>query len=38
MPPETKSQGLPNEKAEQSDLICDSFMQGLEVGERVGDT
>ena len=35
VPPETESWGLPNEMAEQSDLICDSFMQWLEVGERV---
>ena len=35
MPPETEGWGFPDEMAEQSDLICDSFVQWLEVGARV---
>ena len=35
VPPETESWGFPNEMAERSDLICDSFMQWLEVGARL---
>ena len=34
MPPETESRSLPNEMAEESDLICDSFMGGGKEGRR----
>jgi hypothetical protein len=33
-----RAQSLPNEIAEQFDLICDSLMQQLEVEERMQET
>lgn len=38
MSPENESWSLSNEMAEQFDLIRDSFMQWLKVGERVPET